>query len=246
MGASTADSHWPPDGALPEDLRLDGHGYLHDAATIGPLCQAAGEQFDLLVCQLNGPDTASHIHGPDSAEAAAVFIETDGYLGQLVDTLHPRWDDTVLIVVSDHDQTTITDDEPVDLQAAAAAVGVEATIVLEGDGAVVVGEEAEDVSWVAGVAGVGGTVALGPGLAFVSAERGRWFAPAGTEAPIKGIHGGLSTRAQVAVVAGGHPSVAVVAASLATRPPDAIDWAVTIAELLDVELPAATGRSLLT
>jgi hypothetical protein len=245
MGALAADTHWPPDGSLPENRRLDDFGYLHDAETIGPLCAAAAEPFDLLVSQLNGPDTAAHRHGPDSAAALGIYTETDSYLGQLVEALRPRWDDTVLIVVSDHDQTTVTTAEPVDIQAAAAQAGVDATVVLEGDGAVVVGEDPLAGSWLDGLDGVAGTAVIGPGWRFVSAERGRWFAPAGTEISLNGIHGGLATRAQVAVVAGGHPSVGPMAASIAGRPPEAADWAVTIADLLQVELPGAVGRSLL-
>jgi spermidine/putrescine transport system ATP-binding protein len=86
---------------------------------------------------------------------------------------------------------------------------------------------------------------LAPGLRFVSAETGRWFAPSGTEAALKGVHGGLATRTQVAIAAGGHPAVSRLASGLAHRPPEAPDWAVTIAELLDLDLPTATGRSLL-
>ena len=83
-----------------------------------------------------------------------------------------------------------------------------------------------------------------PGLRFVSAETGRWFAPAGTTVPLRGVHGGSSTRTQVAVVAGGHPAVSAIAGSLADRPPDAHDWAVTLADLLEIEVAGATGRSL--
>jgi hypothetical protein len=245
MGASAADTHWPPDGTLPENRRLDAFGYLHDAETIEPLRAAAAGRFDLLVSQLNGPDTAAHRHGPDSADALDVYTETDGYVGELVETLRPEWDDTVLIVVSDHDQTTVTEPEPVDLHAAAARAGVEARIILEGDGAVVVGDDPLAGSWLDGLDGVAGTAPLGPSWRFVSAERGHWFAPAGTEMSLHGIHGGMATRAQVAVVAGGHPSVGPMAASIAARPPDAADWAVTIADLLQVELPGAVGRSLL-
>ena len=141
MGAGSAASHWPPDGALPAGRRLDDYGYLHDAETIVPLCAAAAAPFDLLVSQLNGPDTAAHLHGPDSADAVAIYTQTDGFVGELVEALQPAWDDTVLLVVSDHDQTTVSDAEPIDLQAAARAAGVEATVVLEGDGAVVVGDD---------------------------------------------------------------------------------------------------------
>ena len=139
----------------------------------------------------------------------------------------------------------MSDAEPIDLQAAARAAGVEATVVLEGDGAVVVGDDRLDGAWLRGVDGLTGTEELAPGLRFVSAEPGRWFAPAGTEAELKGVHGGLATRTQVAVVAGGHPAVPRLASGLARRVPEAPDWAVTIAELLDLDLPTATGRSLL-
>jgi hypothetical protein len=58
------------------------------------------------------------------------------------------------------------------------------------------------------------------------------------------VHGGAHTRTQVAVVSGGHSAVAGVASSLASRTPEAPDWAVTLADLLEVELLGATGRSL--
>jgi Type I phosphodiesterase / nucleotide pyrophosphatase len=245
MGAFAAAEHWPAGGVLPDGRRLDDLGYLHDSGTIGELCAAAADEFDLLVAQLNEPDTASHVHGPDSEAAMAVFTETDAYLGELVDALRPQWPDTVLAVVSDHDQETVTADDPVDLHAAAASAGADVIPVLEGNGAVMVGDDPFDGRWLSDVAGVEASMELAPGLRFVSAERGHWFAPAETKLPFKGMHGGLGTRAQVAVVAGGHPSVDAIAATLRRRPPNAEDWAVTLAELLDVRLPAATGRSLL-
>ncbi len=244
MGAIDAASHWPPDGRLPQGLRLDELGYLHDSATVDVLCETAAGPFDVLVAQLNGPDTAAHLYGPDSDAALAVYAETDAILGQLVETLLPGWDDTVLVVVSDHDQTAVSDDDPIDLQAMAVAAGVDAIVVLEGDGAVVVGDDRTGGAWLDDVPGVGDTSELAPGWRFVSAEAGRWFAPAGTSVPLRGVHGGSSTRTQVAVVAGGHPAVAAIARSLAARPPDAHDWAVTLADLLEIELAGATGRSL--
>ena len=186
MGAGSAASHWPPDGVLPEGRRLDDYGYLHDAETIVPLCAAAAAPFDLLVSQLNGPDTAAHRHGPDSAAAVAIYTQTDGFVGELVEALRPAWDDTVLLVVSDHDQTTVSDAEPIDLQAAARAAGVEATVVLEGDGAVVVGDDRLDGAWLHDVDGLTGMEELAPGLRFVSAEPGRWFAPAGAAVDAQG------------------------------------------------------------
>ena len=245
MGAGDAATHWPPEGQLPEDHRLDEFGYLHDSGTIEVLCEAAAGPWDVLVAQLNGPDTAAHLYGPDSDTALAIYAETDACLGWLVEALQPRWDDTVLMVVSDHDQTAVNDDEPIDLQAVAAAAGVDAIVILEGDGAVIVGDDRTAGAWLDGVPGVDGTSELAPGWRFVSAETGRWFAPAGTAVSLRGVHGGSSTRTQVAVVAGGHPAVAAISRSLADRPPDAPDWAVTLAELLEIELAGATGRSLL-
>ena len=244
MGAGDAATHWPPEGRLPEGLRLDEFGYLHDSGTIEVLCETATGSWDLLVAQLNGPDTAAHLYGPDSDAALAVYAETDACLGKLLEALQSRWDETVLMVVSDHDQTAVSDDEPIDLQAVAAAAGLDGIVVLEGDGAVVVGDDPTGGVWLDDVAGVGDASELAPGLRFVSAEKGRWFAPAGTTVPLRGVHGGSSTRTQVAVVAGGHPAVSAIAGSLADRPPDAHDWAVTMADLLEIEVAGATGRSL--
>jgi hypothetical protein len=47
------------------------------------------------------------------------------------------------------------------------------------------------------------------------------------------------------VVTGGHDAVDVLARALDQRAVDATDWAPTIATLLDVALPTATGRALL-
>ena len=158
MGAGSAASHWPPDGVLPEGRRLDDYGYLHDAETIVPLCAAAAAPFDLLVCQLNGPTRLGAPPWPGQRGRQGHLHETDGFVGELVEALRPAWDDTVLLVVGDHDQTTLSDDEPIDMQAAAQAVGVEATIVLEGgDGAVVVGDDGlRGGSWLRVVDGLGG------------------------------------------------------------------------------------------
>ncbi len=165
-------------------------------------------------------------------------------MGQLAAALERDWDDTVLMVVSDHDQETVTVEEPVDLHAAAAAAEVDVLVVLEGNGAVVVGPDPLAGSWLSDVEGIEDDARLGPDLRFVSAGRGRWFAPAGTQSGLKGMHGGLGTRGQVAIVAGGHPAVGALGVSLGRHPPDAEDWAVTVADLLDLELAEATGRSL--
>jgi hypothetical protein len=149
------------------------------------------------------------------------------------------------VIVSDHDQETVSADGPVDLRAAAMAAGLDVTVVLEGNGAVVVGSDPLDGGWLRDVGGVEHDEELAPNLRFVSAAAGRWFGSAGLDMSLKGMHGGARNRPQVAIVAGGHPAVATIAASLGRRRPGAEDWAVTLAALLDVPLPAATGRSLL-
>jgi hypothetical protein len=116
--------------------------------------------------------------------------------------------------------------------------------VLEGDGAVVVGDDPTAGAWLDELPGIAAVEELAPDMRFVSAVAGGWFAPAGVSFPLRGVHGGAHTRAQVAVVSGGHSAVAGVASSLASRTPEAPDWAVTLADLLEVELAGATGRSL--
>src|SRR5262249_23657543 len=73
---------------------------------------------------------------------------------------------------------------------------------------------------------------------------GKAFGFAGTPTRL-GTHGGPRTCTQVAVVAGGHPPVEPPAPALSTERVRAADWAPTIAALLDLRFPSATGRSLL-
>jgi hypothetical protein len=63
--------------------------------------------------------------------------------------------------------------------------------------------------------------------------------------PISGIHGSLSTARTLAIVGGGHPAVANLAACIADRSPRLTDWAPTLAGILNVDLPEADGFDLL-
>ena len=58
-GATAADHHRPPEGEVPEGLGCDEMGYLHDADTATALGVAIDAAPDLVVAQLNGPDTAA-------------------------------------------------------------------------------------------------------------------------------------------------------------------------------------------
>jgi hypothetical protein len=245
MGAGQADEHWPPDGRFPEGLALDGHGYVYDETVLEHLVPLLGvDGPDLVVGHLNEPDTAAHINGPDSEAALATYRSTDAHIQPIVDALRSRWDDTVLMIVSDHDQETVSDHEPVDLWGRAEVHGLIG--MPEGSGGVVWGDDPEAGSWLDGVDGIGGHAEAWPGARVVWTDPGRRFAwPPGVVVPEEpGEHGGANTRNQVAVVAGGHPAARAIGAAITARRPEAADWAPTIASLLGLELPSATGRSL--
>jgi hypothetical protein len=247
MGARQADGHWPPNGEVPADARRDAHDYIDDADTVVELLAAVDARPDLLVSQLNAPDTAAHVHGPDSNDALAVYRDTDTRLAVIRD--HLDWDDTVWIVVSDHDQETVVDREPIDLRPAFASRGADLFALPEGSATVVCGDGAVDaIGWLPEVDGVEGTAPFplaDPGLeaclAWCVPGRTFGFAELATE---PGTHGSPRTRTQVAVVTGGHPAAPALARAAASRPVDATDWAPTIAALLDLRLPDATGRAL--
>jgi hypothetical protein len=188
------------------------------------------------------------VHGPDSETALAVYRETDALLAAARD--HLDWPDTVWIVVSDHDQEGLDDRPPIDLRPEFARHGVDLFALPEGSATVVCGAGARDArSWLAEVDGVEGTAPFPVAdpdleccLAWSVAGRAFGFEELGIEL---GTHGGPRTRSQVAVVTGGHPAAGRLAHALAERRVAAADWAPTVAALLDLELPGATGRSLL-
>ena len=60
-----------------------------------------------------------------------------------------------------------------------------------------------------------------------------------------GTHGSPRTRTQVAVVTGGHPAATRLAPRTSARTVSAVDWAPTIATLLELELSHASGRSMI-
>ena len=245
MGAARADEHWPPDGRLGDDIVRDGHGYAANAEVsprLVPYLVEGGP--DLVVGHLNEPDTASHMYGPDSGAALESFRATDACLTEVADALRSRWDDTVLFVVSDHDQETSVEDGGIDLWGAAEQRGLIG--FPEGSGSVVWGEDADGGAWLDAIDGIGGHEQVLPDARIVWAEPRRWFQlPPGVDYPYEpGQHGGATTRDQVGVVAGGHPAVRSIAAAITKRTPEAADWAPTIGALLALDLPSATGQVL--
>jgi hypothetical protein len=246
-GATAAAHHWPADGEPPDGLALDAMGYLEDEDTVAAIVHALDAAPDLLFAQINGPDTAAHLHGPDSEGAFAGYRASDAWLAVIRD--HLAWDDTVWLIVSDHDQETVTDREPIDLQAEIGARGLPLFALPEGNAALVCGDGAGEArTWIELVDGIEGSApfALADGTlpcSIVWAEPGRAFGFKGTPTRA-GTHGGPRSRAQVAVVTGGHPAVEPLARAVAATPVDAADWAPTIAALLGIDLPGATGRVL--
>ncbi|PJK23558.1 alkaline phosphatase family protein [Mycolicibacterium goodii] len=222
--ARTAGRHWPPEGVLPNGTVRDEFGYAADAEVLPHALAAVERRPDLLVVHLNGPDTASHLHGPDSEAAAASYRTSDTALASLVNALRPHWDDLLLLVTSDHDQETIHDDRRIDLVGLAATRGVDATVFHEGTAAVIVGPGAADARWLSDVAGIERSWLVESELRVAASERHHWFAAAGHPAR-GGAHGGPRTRGQVAVAAGGHPAVSRIAQIWRHRRPRAEDWA---------------------
>jgi hypothetical protein len=233
-GARTATSHWPPNGIVPDDAVRTTDGYIADETTLVQLLAALASDADLVVAQLNGPDTAGHAFGPDTDDAAAAYHHTDCCLVDVIAALRPRWDETFLAVVSDHDQITVTNPECIDLWSPLRAHGLDLAVLPEGDAAVLLGDDPTNGHWLDDIEGVAGHEAWYDGGRLAWAETGRVFGWG--EATLKGIHGGPATRTQVAVVAGGHPRVRGVADAIAERPPRAEFWARTAAKTLERSL----------
>jgi arylsulfatase A-like enzyme len=222
-------------------------GYIDDRDTVDQLVEVLDARPDLVVAQINGPDTAAHLFGPDADDALAGYCATDALLDEVRD--HVAWDDTVWILVSDHDQETV-DGAPVDLQGEIRARGLDLFALPEGNASLVCGAGALATQrWLVDVDGVAGAepfvltdASLECCLAWT--EHGRAFGFEGVPTRA-GAHGGPRTRAQVAAVTGGHAAVERLARAVEHGPVRAADWAPTIAALLGLELDTATGRSLL-
>jgi arylsulfatase A-like enzyme len=244
MGGDRADAHWPPRGAIPDGLALDELGYLDDVATMPEVLAAVDRAADLLVVQLNRPDTAGHLCGPDTADAHEQYRRTDDDVAEIVDALQPSWDDTVLLIVSDHDQEMVTVDEPYDLGAAAKRAGVQARFAYDGSAAAIASDDPHLEAWLADEPEVASVERISPSTFVASAQPGGWFGRPGWGGLLRGVHGGESTRAQVAIVTGGAPVVAEIAASLLERRPHAADWAPTCRSLLGLPTGATEGSSL--
>lgn len=240
MGASAADESWPPAGQLDETVPLDPYGYPQDAAVIDAASRLDLDA-DFVLLHLNEPDTTMHIAGPESPDAVAQYRASDTAYGQLLELLAPRWDDTVLITISDHDQETIDQPECINLTAWLNDKGIDAEVSHEGTAAVIVGELADaeraELLAVAGVEGIDTMYETSPETDSPTVTY-VWSAPGwlfGRDAPlVRGNHGSPRCRTQMAIVSGGHGDVPEIASNLLATPPTTLTWAPAITDLLGV------------
>jgi hypothetical protein len=236
MGAGAADTCWPAGGEFGAEVARDALGYADDAATAEQIAEVIGRSPDLVVAQLNGPDTAAHLYGPDSAEAIEAYRYNDAAIATVRQALTPRWDQWVVMVVSDHSQEA-AGEEAIDLDEAMASRGVSARIIRDGSAAVVTGEGGRDPRWLDDVDAVVGVEPLADDTVVVWGRPGSSF---GTHPwGIPGIHGSPRTTPQVAVVSGGHGAVGALVEWVEATPPPATEWARVISRLM--QLPAVGG-----
>jgi arylsulfatase A-like enzyme len=247
LGTHVADRTWPERG-LPEDsIPRDAHGYpTNGAVRPALLATAADPQFGFVFGHLNEPDTLGHDLGPDHERTRACYGETDQIAGEVIAALRPRWGDTTVMVVSDHDMEARDERPPLDLVGDPRAGRLIDDIVVDGGAAFVrvrMGADAAVVrEAVLTVDGVSDCRVEGSGRLLVLAAPGRLFA--WPKLPAGGHHGGPGSQRTVAIVGGGHPAVRSIAQTIDSRPPGLVDWAPTIATLLGLDMEALDGVAL--
>ncbi len=242
------DRVWPSGAIVPDGTELDAHGYPTNAA-VRPFLLAAAEdpEVDFLFAHLNETDTLGHDLGPSAPETFECANEADAIVGELLQRLAPDWNRTVLVAVSDHDMARRIPFPAIDPTASADCTGLAAEWIADGCAA-----------WLRLAPGVDTHLAIDRFAALDGIETWRWRDPDvlllaaapgrvfdAPWIPARGIHGSVATARTMAVVGGGHPAVAELAAAIRSRAPCLRDWAPTLARLLDVDLPDADGLDLL-
>jgi arylsulfatase A-like enzyme len=246
LRTDAADRRWPPAGTPPAGTALDAYGYALNEEVLPRALEAIGDpSLDLVFVHLNEADTFGHELGPSHPDTIECYRRTDEAIARLWEALQPDRSRTVLIVTSDHGME--------DRGAPTRLRGCEGIRrlfgeVLEDGGCALLRPHADadpqEIEEVLGrVPGVNGWRSEEDGIVLLEAAPGYVFGEDG-EIPPGGCHGGPSTAETVALVAGGHPAVAEIAASLRTSRPHLADWAPTIGGILDLELGSVDGRDL--
>lgn len=227
-GATTAAAHWPPDGALPEGAPRGRLGYGADRAVVEAVDALQLDTADLVVLQLDEVDTARHLHGPEAADALEQCRATDAAFGEVLERLRPRWDEVVVIAVSDHDNEPV---EPgaVDLHGEAEARGMNVHVEHDGTACIVVGATTREA--LLDLPTVVGVESLAADRFVVWGEPGQQY---GIDFGLKGHHGSPRTMTQLAVIGGGHVEVARLAAWIEGASPRATEWAPIVRDLLGI------------
>lgn len=111
----------PFDSAIPESQKVD--------QILAWIDLPPAERPRLILSWWHGCDHQGHERGPDHESIETQLRAQDAQLGRLLAGLDARgvWDDTTLLVVSDHGMAAV--DRPVDPVAALEAKGIEATLV---------------------------------------------------------------------------------------------------------------------
>ncbi len=240
--AYSAGRHWPSSAEIPPGTALDAFGYVTDEEVTARVMESLERRPALLFVQLNGPDTAAHMYGPDSDEALDSYRSLDRCLAVIDFGLRPHWDEDLLLVTSDHDQETVDPSKRIDLRQLALEAGVDVTVVHEGTGAMLVGPGSWQSGWFDDLPGVDRSVLIGEGVRLVFAHSGWWFAESSTP-DFRGAHGGLRTRSTVAVAAGGRVAISAVLPAFQKTRFGAEDWFELVQMARSIPGPAMTAFS---
>ncbi len=227
-------TRWPRSGRVPGGTLVDAHGYPTNQAAREPLLRTvATGDWRVLFAHLNEVDTLGHDHGPDDPRTLAGRRATDTLVGELLDALRPDWGRTLVMVASDHGMEAVSPLPAID-PAAVAGLGKHLDgWIGDGGAAWVRVKRAAERDIIGSILGQLDGIALveprGERKLLLAAQPGREFAG---ERQTGGVHGAVSTARTLAIVGGGLDAVAVIAASIAARPPHLADWAPAAAAVL--------------
>ena len=220
VGAERCAFHWPPGGVLPPDTPMV-RGYAADTVTMASLRRALDDGVDVALCQLDNTDGVSHVHGPDSPEALAQYAAVDMLVGDLIDDLSdaPRWNETIVAIISDHGQVTADlDRPPIDIPAALGKAGIEAVWIEDGSCALVSTRETTAVRRiVAELDGMADIEDYAPDMLYAHSVPGRHFNT--RNSPTRGVHGCRASSPTLCLATGGHPGLSALRQAFARDVP---------------------------
>jgi arylsulfatase A-like enzyme len=241
-----ADVRWPPDERVPEGIATDAYGYPANQEVLEHLLPVVADAaYPFVFGHMNESDTAGHEHGPESEAAQACYRKTDSDVGKILEALKPIWNDTIVIVVSDHDMDTETD-SPIDIERQNDVRELIDGVIPDGGAALVHLRDRDSMvratQAIAAMDGVTTVEPMSPDVLIAGARKGRRFtSPA---AHPGGFHGGPASARSVSIVGGGHPLASRIAASLERKRPHLADWAPTIAQIFGVSIDSDGGSLL--